>query len=303
MIPLSHSSRPQPARAALTVRELIAYGARRLARARVHLGHGTDNAWDESAALVLHALNLPSELPRRGYLRRVDRAAAERARELIERRILRRIPAVYLTGRTWFAGLEMRIDPRVLIPRSPIAELIERRFAPWVRPARVRHVLDLGTGSGCIAVASAKAFPRARVDATDISADALAVAATNVRQHRLQRRVSLIKSDHFRALAGRRYDIIVSNPPYVGTRELKGLPPEYAHEPASALAAGRDGLTSIRVILRQAGEHLSPRGILVVEVGNTEGAVRGAFPTTPFTWLQFARGGGGVFLLTAEQLV
>jgi len=214
-----------------------------------------------------------------------------------------RIPAVYLTGRTWFAGHQICIDPRVLVPRSPIAELIERRFVPWVHPPRVHRLLDLGTGSGCIAVACAKAFPRARVDATDISAEALAVAAINVRKHRLQRRVSLVKSDHFRALAGRRYDIIVSNPPYVSARELKSLPPEYAHEPTLALAAGRDGLTSIRIILREAGRHLLPRGILVVEVGNTERAVRRAFPRMPFTWLQFARGGGGVFLLTAEQLV
>ena len=281
--------------------ELIASGARRLERARVHFGHGTDNAWDEAAALVLHALDLPHELARRGYLRRVDRAAAERARALIAERISSRIPAAYLTGRTWFAGLPMRIDPRVLIPRSPVAELIEQRFAPWVSAAKVRRILDLGTGSGCIAVACAKAFARARVDASDISAEALAVAAINVRRHRLQSRVRLIKSDHFRALAGRRYDIIVSNPPYVGARELAGLPPEYRHEPAAALAAGRDGLTSIRIILRQAGRHLRPRGILVVEVGNTERAVRRAFPRMPFTWLQFARGGGGVFLLTAEQ--
>jgi len=303
MTALSHSNRRAPAQASWTVGGLIESGARRLARARVHLGHGTDNAWDESAALVLHALELPQELPARWYRRRVARAAAERARRLIEQRLSLRIPAVYLTGRTWFAGHEICIDPRVLVPRSPIAELIERRFVPWVHPTAVRRLLDLGTGSGCIAVACAKAFPRARVDAADISAEALAVAAINVRKHRLQRRVSLVQSDHFRALAGRRYDIIVSNPPYVSARELKSLPPEYAHEPTLALAAGRDGLTSIRIILREAGRHLLPRGILVVEVGDTERAVRRAFPRVPFTWLQFARGGGGVFLLTAEQLV
>ncbi len=283
--------------------ELIGRGARRLARARVCFGHGTDNAWDESAALVLHALRLTASTAARRAAKRIGARAAQRALELIERRIAERIPAVYLTGRTWFAGLELRVDPRVLVPRSPLAELIERRFAPWIEPSAVHRVLDLGTGSGCIAIACAKAFPRARVDASDISDAALEVARINVRRHRLGRRVSLVESDHFRALARRRYDIIVSNPPYVGARELAQLPPEYAHEPELALAAGADGLRSVRVILREAGRHLRPHGILVVEVGDTERAVRRAFPRAPFIWLQFERGGGGVFLLTAEQLL
>jgi ribosomal protein L3 glutamine methyltransferase len=289
-------------RAPLTVRALIDAGARRLRRARVFFGHGTDNARDESAALVLHALKLPQAASGALYRRRVDAAAAQRARALITRRIRERIPAAYLTGVTGFAGLRFRVDPRVLIPRSPIAELIERRFAPWIEPARVRRVLDLGTGSGCIAIAAARALPRARVDAVDISAAALAVAAANVRRHRLRARVRLIRSDHFRALTGRSYDIIVSNPPYVGARELAGLPPEYRHEPRVALAAGRTGLDSVRVILREAARHLKPRGLLVVEVGNTEHALRRAFPRLPFVWLAFERGGGGVFLLTREQL-
>ncbi len=287
----------------MSLRELIERGARRLARAGVCFGHGTDNAWDESAALVLHALELPPLAPGSPATSRVRLHEARRALALIERRIAERIPAVYLTGKTWFAGLELHVDPRVLIPRSPLAELIERRFAPWIGCSAVHRVLDLGTGSGCIAIACAKAFGRARVDASDISEEALAVARINVRKHRLGRRVSLVKSDHFRALARRRYDIIVSNPPYVGARELAGLPREYAHEPELALAAGGDGLRSVRVILREASRHLRPRGVLVVEVGNTERAVRRAFPRMPFTWLQFERGGGGVFLLTAEQLL
>jgi len=284
------------------VRALIEQGARRLRRARVFFGHGTDNARDESAALVRHALKLPRGAPGARYRRRVGAAAAQRARALISRRIRERIPAAYLTGVTGFAGLTFRVDPRVLIPRSPIAELIERRFAPWIPPARVRRLLDLGTGSGCIAIAAARALPRARIDAVDISPEALAVAATNVRRHRLQSRVLLRRSDHFRALAGRTYDIILSNPPYVGARELAGLPPEYRHEPRVALAAGRTGLDSVRVILREAARHLKPRGLLVVEVGNTEHALRRAFPRLPFVWLAFERGGGGVFLLTREQL-
>jgi ribosomal protein L3 glutamine methyltransferase len=252
---------------------------------------------------VLHALNLPHSGKRAIYARRVGSRGVERVDELIERRIDERIPAVYLTGETWFAGLRFHVDPRVLIPRSPLAELIERRFAPWIDPARVRRVLDVGTGSGCIAIACAKALPRSRVDAVDISPEALEVAAINVRRHRLGRRVRLVRSDHFSALGGERYDIIVANPPYVGRREMSGLPREYRHEPALALAAGRDGLDSVRVILQQAGRHLSPGGLLIVEVGNTEAAVRRAFKRLPFLWLEFERGGGGVFLLTAEQLL
>ena len=264
-------------------------------------GHGTDNAFDESAALVLHALNLDLDVGPAAYARHVSAAAQERAEALISRRIDERIPAVYLTNQTWFAGLPFHVDPRVLIPRSAIAELIERRFAPWIR-AGVKRILDLGTGSGCIAIACAKAFPRARVDAADISKDALEVARINVRKHRLQRRVRLVESDHFTRLAKQTYDIIVSNPPYVGAREMRSLPPEYRYEPRIALAAGDSGLDSVRVILREASRHLRPRGLLVVEVGNTEAVVRKAFRDLPFIWLDFERGGGGVFLLTAEQL-
>lgn len=286
-----------------TVLALIERGARRLRRAGVFFGHGTDNAWDDSAALVLHALGLAHAGDRALRSRRVGGGGIRRADELLTRRIEERMPAVYLTGETWFAGLPFHVDQRVLIPRSPIAELIERRFAPWIDPRRVRAILDVGTGSGCIAIACAKALPRARVDALDISSPALEVAALNVRRHRVGRRVRLVRSDHFSALTAERYDIIVANPPYVGRREMSGLPPEYRHEPSLALAAGRDGLDSVRVILREAPRHLRPGGLLVVEVGNTETAVRRAFRRLPFIWLEFERGGGGVFLLTAEQLV
>jgi len=294
------SSLKAPARP--TVLALIERGARRLRRAGVFFGHGTDNAWDDAAALVLHALELPHSGTRALYTRRVGSRGIERVEGLIARRIKERIPTVYLTGETWFAGLSFHVDPRALIPRSPLAELVERRFAPWIAAGRVRRILDVGTGSGCIAIACAKALPRARVDAVDISPEALQIAAINVRRHRVGRRVRLLRSDHFSAIAGERYDIIVANPPYVGRREMSGLPPEYRHEPTLALAAGRDGLDSVRVLLREAAAHLHPGGLLIVEVGNTEAAVRRNFKHLPFLWLEFERGGGGVFLLTAEQL-
>jgi len=286
----------------VTVRALIAHGAVRLTRARVFFGHGTDNAWDEAAALVLHALRLPLRGGPAVYGRRVGVRAQRSAHQLLSRRIGERIPAAYLTGIAWFAGARLHVDTRVLVPRSPLAELIERGFAPWIDPRRVRRVLDLGTGSGCIAIACARMLPAARVDALDFSPAALAVARGNVRRLRLQRRVRLLRSDHFSALGRASYDIIVANPPYVGSRELEALPPEYRHEPRLALAAGRSGLDSVRAILRDAARYLRPRGLLIVEVGNTERAVRRAWPRLPFVWLEFARGGGGVFLLTREQL-
>ena len=284
------------------VLELVARVRRRLQRARLHYGHGTDNAGDDAAALVWHALGLPPG-PTARQLARTPRAAQLAMLEsLVRRRVRERVPVVYLTQRCWFAGLPMHVDERVLVPRSPIAELVESAFQPWIDPARVRRIVDVGTGSGCIAVACALAFPRARVDALDLSPDALDVARLNIRAHRLGRRVRALQSDHFSALADDSYDIIVSNPPYVGQREMAALPAEYRHEPGMALAAGRDGLDSVRVLLAESPARLRPGGLLVVEVGNSERAVRRAWPQLPFTWLEFARGGGGVFLLTREQL-
>lgn len=281
---------------------LIGSVQRRLARARVFFGHGTDNARDEAAALVYFVMQLPHDAPPRALQRKVSAAQAAGVDALLERRIAERVPLPYLTHEAWFAGLRFYVDERVLIPRSPFAELIERRFAPWIEPPRVRRALDLGTGSGCIALALAKAFPRARVDAVDIDAGALEVAAINRRRLRLTRRVRLIESDHFAALSGESYDIIASNPPYVGAREMRGLPREYRHEPRLALESGREGLDSVGIILHHAARHLRPRGLLVVEVGNTDRVLQRAYPRMPFTWLDFERGGGGVFLLTREQL-
>jgi ribosomal protein L3 glutamine methyltransferase len=281
---------------------LISRATRRLKRARAWFGHGTDNAHDEAVALVFHVMGLPHDSPTRVLRRRVGKAQFERFEELLERRVTERVPLAYLTHESWFAGLPFYVDERVLVPRSAIAELIERRFTPWIEPGRVRSILDLGTGSGCIALACAKAFPRARVDASDIDEAALQVAAINRRRLQLTRRVRLVSSDHFTALSGNSYDIIVSNPPYVGEREMRGLPREYGHEPRHALASGRLGLDSVGIILRSAASHLRPLGLLVVEVGNTERALMRAYPRVPFTWLEFERGDGGVFMLTREQL-
>ena len=294
---LSHSGPINP-----TVQALLERGTRRLARARLHFGHGTERARDDAAALLWHAMRLEEPAPPAVHRRRVSPRAQRMFEALLQRRIRERMPAVYLTQRCWFAGLPMYVDRRVLIPRSPIAELIERRFGPWIERARVRRILDLGTGSGCIAIGCARAFPRARVDAADISEDALAVARINIRRHRLSARVRAVQSDHFAGLGGASYDIIVSNPPYVAQRQLEGLPAEYGHEPRLALAAGTDGLDSVRVILRNAAAHLNPGGILLVEVGDAERALRRAFPRLPFTWLAFERRGGGVFVLERGQL-
>ena len=221
---------------------------------------------------------------------------------LLARRIAERIPLPYLTHRSFFAGLELYVDERVLVPRSPMAELIVQRFQPWVDARRVRRILDIGTGSGAIALACAMAFPKGKVDAVDVSAAALQVARRNQRRLNLQSRVRMVRSDYFDAVKGRRYDIIVSNPPYVGRAEIARLPREYEHEPEIGLASGADGLDSVRAILAGARRHLSRDGILVVEVGNTEDALLRTFPRLPFVWPEIAMGGGGIFLLRARDL-
>ncbi len=293
-----HADDRAPARAA----DAIAWAARRFARARLVYGHGTDNARDEAAALVFHAAGWPHSAAPAAYRRSLSGAARARLGALIERRIAERVPSAYLTGITWFAGHAIRTDARALVPRSPFAELIEERFEPFVRARDVARILDLGTGSGCIAIAVAHAFPAARVDATDISAGALALARANVRAHGLGRRVSVRKSHVFRGLGTHRYDMIVSNPPYVPDADVAALPPEYAHEPSLGLKAGADGLRVVRAILTGASRHLTPHGVLIVEVGDTAHAVAAAWPELPFLWLGFERGGGGVFVLRRDQL-
>lgn len=284
------------------VGELLAWAANRLRRARLHFGHGTGTATDEAAALVFHVLGLAHDSAPASYRRPVSAREAARAARLVERRIAERIPSAYLTGVTWFAGHEIRVTPDALVPRSPIAELCRRGFEPWVRAERVRRVLDIGTGSGCIAIAAAHALPRAQVDATDVSPKALALARRNVRRHRLGRRVHLRRADVYAGLGARRYDIVVSNPPYVPATEMRRLPREHRAEPRLGLQAAAGGLAIIARILAGARRHLAPDGILVVEAGNTAARVRRRWPRLPFTWLQFEQGDGGVFLLHAREL-
>jgi ribosomal protein L3 glutamine methyltransferase len=285
-----------------TVGAAIERCARAMRRARLYFGHGTDNARDEAAELVFFAAGLSHGLGGGVYGNSLTARASARIGALLRGRIGRRIPLAYLTRRAFFAGLELYVDERVLVPRSPIAELIQNRFEPWVKPRRVHRIVDIGTGSGAIALASAKAFPRAVVDAADISTAALTVCRRNVRRLALTDRVQVVRSDHFGALAGRRYDIIVSNPPYVGREEIRALPREYRHEPEIGLASGVDGLDSVRAILSAAPQHLADDGILVVEVGNTEDALMRAFPRLPFIWPDISMGGGGVFILQAAAL-
>jgi ribosomal protein L3 glutamine methyltransferase len=269
--------------------------------ARLHFGHGTTAARDEAAELVFFVARLAHDLGSDAYGLPLAQRQVARIDALLQRRIAERIPLPYLTHRAFFAGLELYVDERVLVPRSPIAELVLQRFAPW-SAGRVRRILDIGTGSGAIALACAKVFPRARVDAADISVAALQVCRRNVRRLGLEKRVSVLRSDYFSAVSGRRYDIIVSNPPYVGRGEMRSLPPEYRHEPRLGLASGTDGLDSVRAIFASARAHLEDDGILVVEVGNTEAALLRAFPRPAFIWPRIGMGGGGVFVLHARDL-
>ena len=284
-----------------TITDLVRWGAARLDEARVVFGHGTDNAVDEALVLVLHAAGLRPGAPESLYAARLTALERRAAVDLIARRIRERIPAPYLTGRAWFAGLEFVCDARALVPRSPIAEWIERGFEPWLDPDAVGRVLEIGTGGGAIAIACAMTFPNATLDAVDTSGDALSLACENCATHGVEDRVRLAVSDVYSEVCGR-YDLIVSNPPYVDAETMAALDPEYRHEPRLGLEAGADGLDCVRRILAGANRHLCPGGVLVCEVGASRPALERAFPAVPFTWLELSRGGEGVFLLTGEQL-
>lgn len=285
----------------VTIGSYIQRGSDLFDQAGLFFGHGTDNAWDESLALVLFALSLPWGSDSSILERPVSSEEAAVITRLFDRRINERLPAAYLTGETWFAGFKFSIDQRVLVPRSPIAELIETQFQPWLITPPM-SILDLCTGSGCIGIACAHYFPEANVTLSDISTDALAVANKNVSLHQLNHRVSAVHSDLFAGLGSQRFDLIVSNPPYVDANDLASMPNEYDHEPEIGLSSGDDGLDFTRQLLLDAAEHLNEQGTLIVEVGNSWSALEDTFPQVPFMWLDFERGGHGVFLITAEQL-
>ena len=286
-----------------TVRDLLRFAVSRFSEGGLFFGHGADNAWDEAVYLLLHSLHLP--LDRLEPFLDAGLTSDERTAVLriIERRICERLPAAYLTNEAWLAEYRFYVDQRVIVPRSFIAELLREQLAPWIDdPESVASVLDLCTGSGCLAIFAAHAFPAARVDAIDLSPDALAVAARNVSDYELTARIRLLESNLFAALGKERYDLIISNPPYVNAASMRSLPAEYQREPALALASGEDGLDLTRAILAAARERLTPNGLLVVEIGHNREQLEAAFPDTAFTWLDTTAGDQYVFLLSREEL-
>lgn len=283
-----------------TLRDYIRWAVSRFHEHGVYFGHGTDNAWDEARLLVLGGLHLPWAMADAYLDCRLEEAECLHLNELLRRRIEERVPAAYLLGEAWFCGLPFIVDERVLVPRSPIAEYIERQFAPWL-PKTPARILDLCTGSGCIGIACAYEFPDAEVVLADLSYDALEVANLNIEQHELEGRVYTVQSDGFDGLPGQRFDLIVSNPPYVDLEDFASMPDEYQHEPELGLACGDDGLDLVRRMLAEAADHLTDDGLLVVEVGNSQVHIEALYPEVDFTWLEFQRGGHGVFLLAAQQ--
>lgn len=294
---------PEARTALRTVRDCLRFAVSRFNEAGLFFGHGSDNAHDEAAYLVLHTLHLPPDRLDPFLDAALTPAEIGAVLDVIAQRVEKRLPAAYLTHEAWLAGHRFYVDERVIVPRSFFAELLDEQMAPWVDdPEAIGSVLDLCTGSGCLAILAALAFPNAQVDAVDLSRDALDVARRNVADYGLPERVHVIESDLFAALGGRQYDLIISNPPYVNAESVAVLPPEYLHEPALALGSGEDGLDATRAILREAAAHLTPDGILAVEIGHNRAALEAAYPDTPFTWLEVAAGDDFVFLLHREDL-
>ncbi|NDP42062.1 MAG: 50S ribosomal protein L3 N(5)-glutamine methyltransferase [Aromatoleum sp.] len=288
----------------VTLRDWLRYAVTRFGEANLAFGHGTTNAYDEAAYLLLHGLHLPLDRLEPFLDARLTQVERLQLAQLFDRRIELRVPAAYLTHEAWLGDFRFYVDERVIIPRSFIAELLPGGIAAYVgAPEEVKGALDLCTGSGCLAILLAHAYPEADVDAVDISSDALAVAQRNVSEYGLADRINLIRSDLFANLAEKSYDLIISNPPYVAATAMDALPPEYRHEPALALAGGDDGLDAVRTILKDAPRFLNPGGALIVEIGHNRAAVELAFPRLPLVWLETATSAGSVFLLTREDLV
>lgn len=284
-----------------SIRDYLRYASSRFAAAPLFFGHGTDNVWDEAVQLVMRSLHLPLENNAVFLEARLTRKERALILDRIGRRVNERVPLAYLLGEAWFMGMPFQVDERVLVPRSPIGELIEKGFQPWLADKPVEWILDLCTGSGCIGIGAASVFTEAKVDLSDISPDALAVAESNIELHGVRERVRTVQSDVFENIQGR-YDVILSNPPYVNAEDLSGMPDEYRHEPELGLAAGKDGLAIAHRIIADAADHLTPGGLLIVEVGNSWLALDEAYPDLPLTWLAFENGGDGVFLITEPDL-
>ncbi len=287
-----------------TIGSMLEYGEQLFQHNKIYFGHGTDNAWDEAVYLLSAVLNLPPEADRSLLSQQLSEAEQAQIEALFQRRVKQRVPAPYITQQAWFCSLPFYVDQRVIVPRSPIAELIYNQFQPWC-PTTPNKILDLCTGSGCIGIACAYAFEQAQVWLSDISSDALEVAEINIEKHDLTTRVTAIESDLFSAFdaqAKNSFDLIVCNPPYVDAQDMAQMPAEYGHEPELALASGDDGLDFTRRLLREAPNYLSSQGVLIVEVGNSAEALERAFPDVPFTWLEFTQGDDGVFMLTSTQL-
>ncbi|MCG8433851.1 MAG: 50S ribosomal protein L3 N(5)-glutamine methyltransferase [Gammaproteobacteria bacterium] len=289
-------------RSLLSANDFVRWGATCFNKAGLVFGHGTDNALDEAAVLVYFALRLPFDAGSELLDAALTEAEKKRIYDLFKTRIEDRKPAAYLTGQAWFAGLRFYVDERALIPRSPIAELIETEFSPWLSAYPVTNILDMCTGSGCIAIACAMQFSKSNVDAVDISADALDLARKNADYHAVSERVTLVQSNGLAELKNRCYDLVVCNPPYVDAREMADLAPEFRHEPRLGLAAGSDGLDFVTQFLAEISSYLKPEGLLVVEVGNSAEALEARYPNVPFMWVDFARGGDGVFVFTKPEL-
>jgi ribosomal protein L3 glutamine methyltransferase len=287
-----------------TVRDCLRFAVSRFNEAELFFGHGSENAYDEAAYLILHTLNLPLDRLDPFLDARLTQSELYDVLDIIERRTEQRIPAAYLTNQAWLGDMSFYVDERVIVPRSFIAELLREQLFPWVEnPDEVHTALDMCTGSGCLAILAARAFPNAHVDAVDLSADALDVAQYNVSDYGLEDRITLIESDMFAKLQGKKYDLIISNPPYVDAESVAALPQEYKYEPEQALGSGTDGLNATRVILEHAAEHLNDNGMLIVEIGHNRDALEAAFPKLPFTWLDVSAGDEFVFLLHRNDLL